>query len=365
MRQIMGKRVMSRREFLGKGSVTAGLLVASSAALASCSSGASSGTAQASGGAPLADFKKAKINWRKAKGATLTVGFVAHPFQKALNALMPQFEALTGISVTQDVLPSTSYFSKIQVDLASKDGTPDVMMLTGPYFEWPQAAAGYLEPLDGYLNDPGHTDAAWFRQDDFIPADLDLHRWNLKPGPQNRGKGQLWALPVQEEAYLLAYRKDLFARRGLKPPETWEQLYEVARAVNGLDGATGITTRGYKEWDTVLTTYSNGLWSNGGVDFTAAMRPAMASAASVQWNRAWAETVRAAGPKDFAATTWFEAEQNFMSGSAAMYLDCDFFAAQYEDPSQSRVAGKVGYALSPAGSSGIVANMSGFGLGMN
>lgn len=35
-----------------------------------------------------------------------------------------------------------------------------------------------------------------------------------------------------------------------------------------------------------------------------------------------------------------------------MIADADFFAANYEDPAKSKVAGKVGYALVPAGPGG-------------
>ena len=35
-----------------------------------------------------------------------------------------------------------------------------------------------------------------------------------------------------------------------------------------------------------------------------------------------------------------------------MIVDADFFAASYEDPKKSKVAGKVGYALIPAGPGG-------------
>jgi ABC-type glycerol-3-phosphate transport system substrate-binding protein len=42
----------------------------------------------------------------------------------------------------------------------------------------------------------------------------------------------------------------------------------------------------------------------------------------------------------------------FTAGQAGMIADADFFAASYEDPAKSKVAGKVGYALIPAGPGG-------------
>jgi ABC-type glycerol-3-phosphate transport system substrate-binding protein len=49
---------------------------------------------------------------------------------------------------------------------------------------------------------------------------------------------------------------------------------------------------------------------------------------------------------------WYDALAAFMAGQAGMIADCDFFAAQYEDPSKSKIAGKVGYTLIPAGPGG-------------
>jgi ABC-type glycerol-3-phosphate transport system substrate-binding protein len=50
--------------------------------------------------------------------------------------------------------------------------------------------------------------------------------------------------------------------------------------------------------------------------------------------------------------TWYNAMESFAAGQAGMFADADFFAATYEDPGKSKVAGKVGYALIPAGPGG-------------
>jgi multiple sugar transport system substrate-binding protein len=50
--------------------------------------------------------------------------------------------------------------------------------------------------------------------------------------------------------------------------------------------------------------------------------------------------------------TWYDGMETFAAGLAGMYPDADFFAATYEDPQKSKVAGKVGYALLPPGPAG-------------
>jgi multiple sugar transport system substrate-binding protein len=49
---------------------------------------------------------------------------------------------------------------------------------------------------------------------------------------------------------------------------------------------------------------------------------------------------------------WYDAMEAFTAGQAGMIADRDFFAAGYEDPMKSKVAGKVDYALIPAGPGG-------------
>ena len=59
--------------------------------------------------------------------------------------------------------------------------------------------------------------------------------------------------------------------------------------------------------------------------------------------------LRESGPANWANMTWYDGMETFAAGLAGMYPDCDFFAATYEDPKKSKIAGKVGYALLPAG----------------
>jgi multiple sugar transport system substrate-binding protein len=50
---------------------------------------------------------------------------------------------------------------------------------------------------------------------------------------------------------------------------------------------------------------------------------------------------------------WAESTSNFMEGKAAMIYDANVFKSLYENPKESKVAGKVGYAVIPAGPKGL------------
>jgi multiple sugar transport system substrate-binding protein len=72
----------------------------------------------------------------------------------------------------------------------------------------------------------------------------------------------------------------------------------------------------------------------------------------VKFTETWIGMVRDSGPPNWANMQWYDAMEAFTAGQAGMIVDADFFAANYEDPKKSKVAGKVGYALIPAGPGG-------------
>jgi len=97
-----------------------------------------------------------KFDWKQATGTKLVVMLNKHPYADAIIKKLPEFKELTGIDVEFTETPEENYFDKLTTALASKNGNPDVFM-TGTYQLWDYASAGYMEPLDGYLNDPAQT----------------------------------------------------------------------------------------------------------------------------------------------------------------------------------------------------------------
>ncbi len=84
--------------------------------------------------------------------------------------------------------------------------------MTDPLHNWQYAAAGWLEPLDAYLADPGLTDVKTYDVKDFSSRTLAAGRWNCQPLEGVGGEGSLWALPIDYETYITAYRADIFQK---------------------------------------------------------------------------------------------------------------------------------------------------------
>lgn len=71
-----------------------------------------------------------------------------------------------------------------------------------------------LLPLNDLVDDIG--------RDRFYDTDLEEMSFN----------GDIYAIPLYITAEVLWYRKDLLEEEGLTVPETWDELYETAKAIN-------------------------------------------------------------------------------------------------------------------------------------
>ena len=330
----------------------------------------------------LDEFTNANIDWHALAdaagedGITLHVAVVKHTFTDSLIPLIPVFEELTGIKVLYDMLPQAEYWPKLGVDLSSGAGLIDVYM-TGPELVWAYVPPGWAEPLDAYVNNPELTDPSWYRPEDFYQAAWDANRWDGTIGHGGYGTGPIYAVPVTFEIMSIAYRTDLFEQAGIVVdegwPHTWQDVIDAAKATtkdtNG-DGTIdqyGILTRGHRSWPSMFGGYSNLFYSWGALDFDENMQPVVNTAAGIEATKMWVDLVQTAAPPDVTDYQWYQVSQGFAAGNAAMVIDCDWWAAAtYEQPDISKVAGKLGYALTPPGPDGQrVEDLWFWSLGMN
>lgn len=308
----------------------------------------------------------ADVNWTAAKGETLTIGLNKHPFTESLRPLIPEFEALTGIRVAYIILPEQEYFEKLLIDLSSGAGVFDVYM-TSPMFEWRYQYAGWIEDLWPYFNNEELTDKEWYNREDFIATVMNANNWDGTIGG-GMGKGRWNAIPVMVEYYVQAYREDLRKKWGLTVPKDYHEWLSVVTKASEAGGEDffGIVERGIRSWSTVHSGYFTGFNSWGQKDLTEDLHAAVNTKPAIEFTEIWVRGLQDAGPPGWPTYTWYDAKQSFAAGRFYMYNDCDFFAASYEDSEKSVVAGKVGYALPPAGPDGrIVSNMWTWSLAMS
>ena len=303
-----------------------------------------------------------EFSWTREEGKTVNLIFAKHPMSDSYIAALPDFEKKTGIKVEYDALPEEEFRQKLLTDLSTGEGNYDAFM-TGPVTNWQYAAAGWIAPLDDYINNPALTEKG-YDFEDFYPATIEVNRWDREQG---LGKGSLWALPANEEGYSLFYRTDIIQEAGIDVPQTFDDLISAAEQVHGQTFAgkevDGFVARGDKTWPTITTGYSSMYFANGATDVTPDGKVAVNSPEGVEATEKWAELMRYS-PENVGTFTWYEAMNHFAAGNAAFFIDADHMAETFEDPEASSVAEKVGYAPPPAGPSGRTSNIWLWSLGM-
>lgn len=305
-------------------------------------------------GLATAGAAQAEIDWKQESGSKLNLLLISHPFVESLKPLLPEFTALTGIEVTFEELAEQPGFEKLLADLSSGTGTYDAFM-TSPLNNWQYATAGWVEPLDDYLSNPAKT-AADFDIADFFPDILNSNRWTLTP-MSGLGEGKLWALPINYETYLLAYRPSILKAKGVAVPTTYEELLAAGPQLTfkGDDGQQtyGVITRFDKYWDLPFLTFGTMLQSYGVQMLDENGQLQICSPASVKATEDFIKLIKSSSPEGAGAFTWYDSLQGFSSGQYAMAVDeADLFAPTYEDPKQSKVSDDVGYAPAPLGPNG-------------
>jgi multiple sugar transport system substrate-binding protein len=281
----------------------------------------------------VAASKQANIDWRQFEGTTLNALVVKHWWTDAIEPLLPDFEALTGITVKFDVLSEDTYFQRAVTELSSESGAHDVLMVgnlqVGQYMN-----SGWLEPLNDYFANSKLTDLAWYDMEDLLAS--------------GRAAGTLdgtqFALPIGSEAEIIMFNKQVFEEQGVSVPTTYDQLYETAMKLK-TDEMAGYVSRGKRGLD-VLWEWTGFLLSYGGRYFDENGQPAFNSPEGVAATEMYVKLLNDAGPDGTINWSWMESSQNFGQSKSAIYIEAGGVGPVVERE-ENPVAGQVGYATMP------------------
>ncbi len=219
---------------------------------------------------------------------------------------------------------------RVTTDVATKGGQYDIMTI-GTYEVPIWAKQNWLVPLE--------FDAA-YDVDDILPA--------IRDGLTVDGK--IYAAPFYGESSMVMYRKDLFAKAGLTMPDapTWDLIGEAARKLTDKEqGIYGICLRGKAGWGenmALLTATAN---SFGARWFDEKWQPQFDQP---EWKSAlqfYVDLMHDAGPPGASSNGFNENLALFQSGKCGMWIDATVAASFVTNPTDSKVADQVGFALAP------------------
>src|SRR5271170_2227877 len=247
---------------------------------------------------------------RPGASKVLTIAVNAGVEGSALKAAAREWGELRNTRIEVVELPYANLFEKESLDLQSRTGAYDVVMMDDPWF--PKLVAdGSLTPL------------ARAPDADFLSSTLAVCR----------DAGNFYALPYVGNSQLFFYRKDLFDKYQLGAPDRWEKILNDAKTIGAGEKMFGYVMRA-APGNSAVTDFMPLLWAFGGDIFDAQGRPNLTSPESIEALRFMVELGKISA--------------QLLQGTAAMSINWPAWIAAMDDPSKSKVPGKIEFAPMPA-----------------
>jgi multiple sugar transport system substrate-binding protein len=260
---------------------------------------------------------------------------------EALKQAARDYEAQTGTHIEIAEFPYTNLFEKELIDLKSRTGAYDLIMLDDPWF--PRFAnENVLTELTPLLQKRGQSGP----DNDFVEASLAVCRHPFQTGA-------LYALPYVGNSQLFFYRKDLFEKHSLKAPATWDDALAAAKTIHEKEtqGANGSRVYGYvmraAQGNAAVADFMPIFWAFGGEMFDSGGRPFVNSLEGIRALEFMLELGKYS-PPGYASFNADEVGAHLLQGTAAMSINWPAWISSFDDPSKSKVIGKMEFTTLPS-----------------
>ncbi|HSN75871.1 MAG TPA: extracellular solute-binding protein [Anaerolineae bacterium] len=246
------------------------------------------------------------------------------------------------IDVRLNLMPDTinGMREALAVWIASEDPTVDIYGMDMP---WVQefGRAGWAVPLD---------ELASQLEENYIANGLDVFSY----------EGQRLGVPFWSSVSGTFYRTDLLEAAGFAPPQTYDELVEIAQAITAQDPElSGFVWAGVKDEQLVMT-WSEFLLGFGGRYFDDAGQCAMNSPEGVEALSFMVNLIESGvSPREVPAWKAEEARTRFAEGKAVFLRHNHDIVVWLDDPERSAVAGKWAVMPNPAQPGGQTAGVAG------
>ena len=192
--------------------------------------------------------RTAEPQWKKYAGTKLEVILAKGPRGDNLQKYIKEFTDLTGIQVESEQIPEQQQRQKAVIELASGKPSFDVIHVSYHVQKRQFEKAGWLADISGFMKDPNLT-APDLVESDFSAAGLQYAR---------NDKGQMHSLPWSVDYFILYYNKELFQKKGVAVPKTFDEMVVAAeKLTDAKEGTFGFVGRGLRNANMTL-------WTNSG-----------------------------------------------------------------------------------------------------
>jgi multiple sugar transport system substrate-binding protein len=312
--------------------------------------GAAAASALGATGLPA---RAAEPQWKKYAGTRLEVILAKGPRGDNLQKYIKEFTELTGIEVESEQIPEQQQRQKAVIELASGKPSFDVIHLSYHVQKRQFEKAGWLADITDYIKDPTLTTPD-LTESDFSAAGLAYAKDD---------KGRMLSLPWSVDYFILYYNKELFAEKGVAVPKTLDEMVDAAeKLTDPKKGTFGFVGRGLRNAN--MTLWTNFYLDYGGEFLDAKGNILTDGPEAIEATRLYQKLLTKYSPPGVAGFNWMESMASFTQGRSAMWIDGVGWAPPLEDPNASRVVGKVGYTVVPAGPKGQYSATYGDGIGV-
>jgi multiple sugar transport system substrate-binding protein len=279
------------------------------------------------------------FNWKRFAGQSIEVSLTLGPRANVLRAHEKEFTELTGIKVGSEAVPEQQHRQQVVIQFNSGNPQFDVLSVSLHVQKRLVGRAKWMLDMKPLLADSQLT-APDYDFPDFTAGGL---RW------ATQADGRMDTLPLNIDPWMIYYNKELFAAKGLAFPKNFDEIVMAAeKLTDKASGQYGWVSRGLKNANVpVWTSFMIGHDIDPVNPKT--MQLQTTSDGAVAAAELYKKLNRDYAPPGTVGFNWNEAQTSFSQGKIGMWIDGIGFAPPLEDPTKSRIVGKVGYGVMPRG----------------
>lgn len=277
------------------------------------------------------------------KGKTLNLLLETVPDTTALIAVGPEFEKLSGAKLNIEAVNYTLMHEKLVPSLTASSGSYDVLAVDS-YWAGEFVTANWIQPLDERIAADKIDTSVYY------PALMEIN---------GKVKGTTYMLPFWQYAMGMFYRKDIVEDaafqaaykekfgRDWRVPETLQEFADVAKWAGQQTGKAGVAMAGQRA-DPVVMEATNYVFSLG-ADFynRKSWEPALNSPEGIEAVKIYADLLSNAAQPGALGANFDDVANALKQDKAVFAISYLFLMPTLQDPKESKVVDKMGFARMP------------------
>jgi multiple sugar transport system substrate-binding protein len=283
-------------------------------------------------------------------GTEVNVVFLDRPGYAAIRAMLPEFEAATGIKINITTMPYENALGEQVRDFVT-NGDIDLALIDlvwiGNFAE-----NGWIVPIEEFTSNPALVDPD-LDMDDFFPLVLNAFgAWD----------GVVYGLPLDNYSGLMFYNRCMLEAAGFDgPPETWADLKDVYGPALTKDGKYAFALQSKRNETQSADSFARVLWPFGGSFLDENFRSNLNSPES-QAGLQFRQDLMQYMPSGIVAYDHSETVNALAQGDVAMITEWSAFYSTLASPDTSTLGDCLAIAPEPMGPAGRKPALGGFSL---